>query len=80
MGNIKSGCTMIYDVTDTQKYGYGVRGSPNELVFTQQLGISVPDYVGLMCKYQQKKADEHVLQSPHVHWRGKKYPSELMRL
>ena len=79
--------TMIYDVTDTgKKYGYGVRGSATnvELGFhtDNAFGISVPDYVGLMCKYPAKEGGLSRFCSLHtVHWRmEKKYPSELMRL
>ncbi|MEM6497843.1 MAG: TauD/TfdA family dioxygenase [Pseudomonadota bacterium] len=48
--------TLIYDVTDTgKKFGYGVRGSTTnvELVFhvDNAFGRSVPDYVGLLCKF-----------------------------
>ena len=79
--------TMIYDVTDTgKKYGYGVRGSATnvELVFhtDNAFGISVPDYVGLMCKYPAKQGGLSRFCSLYtVHWRMEnKYPNELRRL
>ena len=79
--------TMIYDVTDTgRKYGYGVRGSATnvELVFhtDNAFGISVPDYVGLMCKYPAKQGGLSRFCSLYtVHWRMEnKYPNELRRL
>lgn len=79
--------TMIYDVTDTgQKYSYGVRGSATnvELVFhtDNAFGISVPDYVGLLCKHPAKEGGLSRFCSLHtVHWRmEKKFPNELKRL
>lgn len=79
--------TMIYNVTDTgKKYGYGVRGSATnvELGFhtDNAFGVSVPDYVGLMCKYPAKEGGLSRFCSLYmVHWRmEKKYPSELRRL
>ena len=79
--------TMIYDVTDTgKKYGYGVRGSATnvELVFhtDNAFGISVPDYVGLMCRYPAKKGGLSRFCSLYtVHSRmEEKYPDELRRL
>ena len=79
--------TMIYNVTDTgKKYGYGVRGSATnvELVFhtDNAFGISVPDYVGLMCKYPAKKGGLSRFCSLYtVHSRmEEKYPDELRRL
>ena len=78
--------TMIYDVTDTgKKYGYGVRGSATnvELVFhtDNAFGISVPDYVGLMCRYPAKKGGLSRFCSLYtVHSRmEEKYPDELRR-
>ena len=79
--------TMIYNVTDTgKKYGYGVRGSATnvELVFhtDNAFGISVPDYVGLMCKYPAKQGGLSRFCSLYtVHSRMEnKYPDELRRL
>ena len=79
--------TMIYNVTNTgKKYGYGVRGSATnvELVFhtDNAFGISVPDYVGLMCKYPAKKGGLSRFCSLYtVHSRmEEKYPDELRRL
>ncbi len=79
--------TMIYNVTDTgKKYGYGVRGSATnvELVFhtDNAFGISVPDYVGLMCKYPAKKGGLSRFCSLYtVHAKMEdKYPDELRRL
>ena len=76
--------TMIYDVTDTgKKYGYGVRGSATnvELVFhtDNAFDISVPDYVGLMCKYPAKQGGLSRFCSLYtVHWRMEnKYPKEF---
>ena len=79
--------TMIYNVTDTgKKYGYGVRGSATnvELVFhtDNAFGISVPDYVGLLCKYPAKKGGLSRFCSLYtVHSRMEdKYSDELRRL
>ena len=79
--------TMIYNVTNTgKKYGYGVRGSATnvELVFhtDNAFGISVPDYVGLMCKYPAKKGGLSRFCSLYtVHSiMEDKYPDELRRL
>ena len=79
--------TMIYDVTDTgKKFGYGVRGSATsvELVFhtDNAFGISVPDYVGLLCKYPAKTGGLSRFCSLYmVHQRmEERYPAELRRL
>ena len=79
--------TMIYDVTDTgKKFGYGVRGSATsvELVFhtDNAFGVSVPDYVGLLCKRPAKVGGLSRFCSLYtVHERMEdKYPSELRRL
>ena len=79
--------TMIYDVTDTgKKYEYGVRGSATnvELVFhtDNAFGISVPDYVGLMCKHPAKEGGLSRFCSLYtVHSKMEyQYPDELRRL
>ena len=79
--------TMIYDVTDTgKKFGYGVRGSATnvELVFhtDNAFGVTVPDYVGLLCKYPAKEGGLSRFCSLYtVHERMEaKYPKELKRL
>ena len=79
--------TMIYDVTDTgKKFGYGVRGSATnvELVFhtDNAFGVTVPDYVGLLCKYPAKEGGLSRFCSLYtVHERMEaKFPKELKRL
>ena len=79
--------TMVYDVKDTKlTYGYGVRGSATsvELVFhtDNAFGVSVPDYVGLLCKHHAKSGGLSRFCSLYsVHNRmEEKYPKELARL
>jgi hypothetical protein len=79
--------TMVYDVTDTgKKFGYGVRGSATnvELVFhtDNAFGVSVPDYVGLLCKHPAETGGLSRFCSLYtVHERMEdRYPKELRRL
>ncbi len=80
--------TMIYDVKDTG-HSYqtqGVRGSYTnvELVFhtDNAFGISVPDYVGLLCRHPAKTGGLSRFCSLYsIHNRMlKQYPAELKRL
>jgi len=80
--------TMIYDVTDThQSYqDHGVRGSYTnvELVFhtDNAFGVSVPDYVGLLCRHPAVEGGISRFCSLYsVHNRMlERYPAELQRL
>ncbi len=79
--------TMIYDVTDTgQSFSYGVRGSYTnvELFFHNDnaFGISIPNYVGLFCKYPALKGGNSKFCSIYsVHNRMlESHPRQLGRL
>jgi len=80
--------TMVYDVADTmQSYEtQGVRGSYTnvELVFhtDNAFGVSVPDYVGLLCRYPAKSGGLSRFCSLYsVHNRMlERHPDELQRL
>jgi len=79
--------TMIYDVTDTgQSFSYGVRGSYTnvELFFHNDnaFGISLPEYVGLLCKNTAQEGGVSRFCSLYsVHNRMlEKYPRHLERL
>ena len=78
---------MIYDVTDTgQSFSYGVRGSYTnvELFFHNDnaFGISLPEYVGLLCKNTAQEGGVSRFCSLYsVHNRMlEKYPRHLERL
>lgn len=63
--------TMLYDVTDTDvAHGYGVRGAATsaELVFhnDNSYGVSVPDYVSLLCAHPAVRGGETGICSLHT--------------